>query len=336
MGVSNVSFFVFAVLLLIVIIPDTYALTRSDLDNIEKTIEDNLIRIDNIDKELITQREIISNDEHVIEDAKDKLRDIKRDSHGTWSDFILIDNQEKLILTNTDTLNDSKDKLSDLLAEKSNLIKENEELTNEFDEQIKFLRVPEKFDPTGYAKLIGIELSQNCKTMILHNIPTSCPDPRLLQQLDSSITELSGEFGDDGWRLKSPVEKSWRYYDIDPQLRIIVDPPQGMADRIKMITIQSNFGVYFIGDDRTFQNNTRTWHEGRYIDNCKNAVIGTDDIGFMLADTIFTLRNNCTHSNYEEIKTEIITPSIIDITTSPNYQYSLWLAESKVNCKELC
>ena len=96
------------------------------------------------------------------------------------------------------------------------------------------------------AKLIGVELSKTCIAMAKTGF-SSCPTYEDLVSLDDSITEISGKFSfHDGWfhREKSNYVDSFRAYDNDDKIRIIVDPPQNEAVRMKMIVIVSNFGLY--------------------------------------------------------------------------------------------
>ena len=177
--------------------------------------------------------------------------------------------------------------------------------------------------------------------MIQNNVNVQCPTYEDLVQLDSSNVEFSGGFAIDNstgffHRMSSDFTESWRWYDHDDELRIIVDPQVGMAGDIKMITIESNFGVYFEPEDHNVTNNTRTYHQDRYIDGCRHAVISADNWKKTLPDTIFTLRNGCTVTGLEEKRHEELPVTEFDITTSRDWQHKAWLAESLENCKKIC
>ena len=175
--------------------------------------------------------------------------------------------------------------------------------------------------------------------MLKNNFTSSCVGYDLLRQLDSSNEDISGGWiVEDGYTKRdvSVLEKSWRWYDTDDNIRIIVDPPTGMTERIKMITLTNNFDTYFTPSDMKLENNTRTWHEGRYVDKCRTAIIDVNNWLMLLPDTIHYLRTNCEVTGYDELKSENMTLSNIDITTSPNYQAELKLIADKERCKVKC
>jgi hypothetical protein len=90
--------------------------------------------------------------------------------------------------------------------------------------------------------------------MIRHNFTTTCPTYKQLIQLDNS-NSISGKFitDSDGFfhRGDEVVQNSYKFYWNDSQIRIIVDPPGSMMDRMKMIYIQPNFDTYIVREDKT-------------------------------------------------------------------------------------
>lgn len=225
-------------------------------------------------------------------------------------------------------------------------------------------------DFTGYVKKIGIRLSQSCITMIKNDIPTTCPSYELLQQLDSSIIDVSGKFGfKDGFfqRLKPSIDNSWRWYDFDNHLRIFVDPPAGMESRIKMIEITPNLNTYLIKNNQyqpqkyeytdieiinplskkteTITIKVETQKQGRilfhdrFIDNyCDVSKITSDNWEKLLLDTINHMRLNCIEGSTSFDNMEFIPAKIteFDMTTSPSWQALQWFESAKKECKELC
>ena len=213
------------------------------------------------------------------------------------------------------------------------------------------------------AKLIGIELSANCVAMAKLNSdvsqyendlsdeqwdlelekikPTSsCPTYEDLYTMDSSITSISGEFSyHDGYfhREKTGYQDSYRAYDNDDTIRILVDPPQNEGIRIKMITIVPNLGYYA---DTSFATTVidgkRMLGNERIINNCYTAQISADNWKMLLPDTIFTFRNGCESAEIEDVVEFDMPKTEIDIWTSPNVQYAEWLLKIKQTCKVKC
>jgi hypothetical protein len=330
MGIGKTSLLI-AVLLLAFVVPLNNAdalvdtITRIDINNLET-------RINNLDEEIIlketpinTQKDLIKDKEIITNDIKQDLRELKNSSDGTWADLLEIQAVELLLSNAEDLLNDTKDQLLVLLNEKSDLIKLEDTLREQLLLDRTNLRIQNKYDHSQLTKLIGIDLASSCTE--------GCPTYAELFQLDSSDQSISGSIVN-GERLPPDLQESWRWYDTDNEIRIIVNPPNGMAERIKMITIQPNLGAFVTVDDRKLDGNVRTWHEDVYIDHCNDAVISGDNWKFSLPHTIFSMRLGCPSVLGEF--SEVLPKSEIDITTSPNYQYSLWLAEAKENCKEAC
>ena len=309
-----------AVLCVIVVLPVSHADARTILD---------------IENEIDEKKELINNYETDLDSLKDELREVKQKSNTSWDALLSLDAAKQAVTDIEELIKTANEDFITLLNEKSELIIQlEEEEEKERLEQID-LRIQNRYDYSNLTKLVGVKLSKSCEIMIKSNIPNDCPDPKELIQLDSSNVMISGEF-ENGFRLPTQYQDSWRWYDNDDTIRIIYDPPNGMADRIKMVEISNNFGVYFTIDDMTLEDGIRKYHEGRYIENCSKAVISVNDWEFLLPDTIHTLRNNCETSEYEESKFEVMTPSIIDVSTSPNWQYQKELEQIKQDCKVIC
>lgn len=287
-----------------------------------------------LDQKIIEQNEIIKKDKEFIQENKDYLEQQRELAAKSWDALLTVEPAEKGVNNAILQYKDDRNHLKVLLIERSNQYKiirlQSEQLTQEkIDENIIK-------NPANLVRLVGVDISTSCV------LSDKCLNYSDIIHLDSSNTRISGEFieiNGDIRRDKSPLEDSWRWYDMDDKLRVIVDPPNGMSDRIKMVTI-SNLGIYFSNNDMSFNydmyisNTTRTWQEDRFVDNCNTAIIKNDlDL---LDDTINYLRTGCTITNFNSTRYEIITPSYFDPTTSPNWQFTQWVNESKIKCKTLC
>lgn len=187
---------------------------------------------------------------------------------------------------------------------------------------------------------IGIVLSKLCITMIKNNFTSTCPTYEDLISLDSSNTIVSGGFEvDDGYyhRVKSPMENNERWYDKDSQMRIFIDPPDTMANKIKIISLHPNFDTYLTSEGVTVADGkiTRVVYHDRWVDNkCQNATVNTDKLHELLGDTIFYMRNNCDSKATSFIEKEIIVTNAteMDITTSQKYKDDKKLEYIKEHC----
>lgn len=263
------------------------------------------------------QNEIIAAEQKAITAAKEK---IKKDWSAPPADYT------KLKLEN--------EKLQKLNEQLGELIAQQELMKKQIDSK-KLIYDIQKHD----AKLIGVQLSDTCITMAKLGVST-CPTYEDLVTLDNSIVEISGEFSDhDGYfhREKSGYQDTYRAYDNDDTIRIIVDPPFNEAIRIKMITIESNLGYYADkGWATKLVDGQRVLAKDRVIRDCYTATVSADKHEMLVPDTIFTFRNGCESSEIEDFETFDMPKTEIDIWTSPNLAYSQWVLEMKEKCKELC
>jgi len=224
-------------------------------------------------------------------------------------------------------------KLNDLMVEMEKLLSQKETILKKIAIK-EMLQEIKEHD----AKLIGVRLSNNCIAMAKVG-DGSCPTYEDLLPLDNSNLKISGEFSVyDGFfhREKSNFIHSYRFYDTEDTIRIIVDPHQELSARIKMITIESGFSYYTDVYDKLSQNNTVTLSKDRIIIDCYTANISADDWKMLLPDTIFTFRNGCTSAEINDEVTFQTPHTKIDMSTSPNVQYQFWLKEAIVSCKVLC
>ncbi len=186
---------------------------------------------------------------------------------------------------------------------------------------------------------VGLVLSKTCLTMIHANITSTCPTYEDLIELDNSDQNWSGSFIYDErgnlYRSNPNLENSWRLYDHDNEWRVFVDPPQGMHDRIKIITLQPNFDTYFHRSDAQVENYTRVVYHDRYVDTkCWQSTVNADKWTELVADTIFFMREDCDPEKTSYVTKELIPIELMehDISTSQK-----WIDEKRLEyIKEFC
>lgn len=364
---------------------DSYSeeITRSDINKLKGEITNSNKKIISLEVKMEKQKIIIVDYEIKFETLKDELKTLKKNSNNSWDSLKKIIDTEKKLRESEEKLKESKKKLQLLRIEQSSIIRLIDDLDKKLDEMIISLRkkVSEKeiiqqedekinsFNSTGLVKKIGIKLSSSCIQLIKNNFTTTCPTYEELYKLDSSVQNISGEFGyKDGYfqRLDSNYINSRNWYDFDNQLRIFVDPPVSMQSHIKMVKIESNFDTYLLNgknyqsakyEDKNIEvinhfNKTKiitlkvkTQEQGqiiyhdRYIDDyCKMSIISSDNWKELLDDTIKHMRQNCDEGTTIFNNTEFI-PAIkteFDITKSPSWQALQWFEKAKIECKNLC
>lgn len=185
---------------------------------------------------------------------------------------------------------------------------------------------------------IGIQLSRSCQTMIQANITSTCPSYAELYELglDDSLPGTGDfQYDDNGYFHRGPqqykkVHELYRYDDY----HIILDPPAEIAARTKLIIINPDLPVYIPIGEYVKENHQRVLAYDRYVEGCHMATITSKNWSDLLADTIYYLRNNCTHTVFDTrtiIEDHITT---FDITTSAKYKHDKWVKESIENCKK--
>jgi hypothetical protein len=176
--------------------------------------------------------------------------------------------------------------------------------------------------------------------MIQNNITNNCPTYEDLYYLglDTSL-HGTGEFGfNDGFFERGlpqyhDVHELYRYEDS----HILIDPPNEIASRSKLIVISASLPEYVpLGEYVKYANHTRVLEKDRYVSNCSQANITSQNWSDLLADTIYYLRNGCTHSVFD---TRVIMEDHIskfNREDTRQWKYDQWITESKENCKGLC
>ena len=200
-------------------------------------------------------------------------------------------------------------------------------------ESRKFVLPPRDLD-------FGIQISKTCYNIHRYapvNSTTSCPTYEAIMAIfpDTSNQEISGAFvykHNMLQRESPPMEKSYNYYVFKDQTFLFIDPDFETSRNLGMILIESQLKEFPI--NYKVEDNTRVIGVNRYIEDCRNAVIGAENWVELLGDTIQFLRHDChpTYTFYNANKT--ITPEYIkhDITTSNKWLHDQFIEWVKLNC----
>ena len=330
-----------------------HAETRLELKQYEDDLDTFRNELPTINDDIDAKHVEINTNEKLIDDKKNILREIKQQLQSEWDAIEAIDTAQLNYEHAIQDYQDSRNELFDLLREKSDITKEIKNLIS----LIQNVKIIPDYDTSKLVKKIGIVNSNVCITMHKAGINSTCPTYKQLILLDTSNTDVSGKFGtdDNGYfhRFDTSVSNNYKFYDLDTQIRLFVDPPREMLSRIKMIELRPNFDTYTDAQNlvqyqeyeyidvmvnSTFGNTTQTkaiqvlnqtkdfarilYHD-RYIDDaCKYAIVNADKYELLLADTINLMRNNCDESQTSFINVEYITTNATyqDITTSQKYK----------------
>ena len=302
-------------------------LSRESIELSEETVQIAKNGVNKLGDLIKEQYDEISIKESDVDRAKNILRDTKANADKSWDDALAVQDREEDLRIAEIKLKDAKDKLIDYLNQRSTLIGDIKRISD----QLVFDKENLSKSGNSTAKLIGIQISRGCE------LSGNCISIDDLIHLDNSDQSVSGMFvtvDNETKRDRAPMEKSWRFYDHDPTPRVFVDPPHGMNDKIRMITVTNILPIFFEFGDHKINNNTRSYSENRYVDNCRNALVTSD---FQLInDTISYFRNGCETTEIETRVTVDLEKTEIDITTSPNWQYTQWLEKAKTICLGLC
>lgn len=341
-------------------LPNADAISRADYEVLEAEALAAENKIKDYDDQLEDQRKLIKEHELIINNLKNDREKVSNLSD--WESLRLKAEFEKAVQDAEVYAKELRDNLGDILTLKSDSIKFLKSL------DLNNITLDKPTSLTHLDTKIGISLSKSCEIMVKNNFETNCPTYKQLVQLDSSNTDISGKFTTDenGFfhRGDEKVVNSYKFYWNDKTIRIFVDPPASMTDRIKMIYIEPNFDTYTIAGDmtvqdefetftgnytKTFGNNTElvefdyrsqteyfgtVLYHDRYIDKCNTATINADNWKFLIGDTIHLMRNECDRNVSQFEEREVILPeySVIDITTSPNWIYQQWLKHTEEFC----
>ena len=290
---------------------------QKELQQYQKQLDDHNKVIETKISNIKTQNEIIQKEKQKLVQAQQKVQD-------EWG----------APKPNNAQLTAEYQKLEIMTAELEELIKQRVGFEIKINTKELLLEVL-KHD----AKLIGIELSATCITAAKLNM-TTCPTYEELLPLDESLVEYSGGFSyyDGYFHRESPnYNNSYQAYQNDDKIRIILDPPYNEKSRIKIITIEPNFGYYADpAISKDLVDGKRVLGKERIINDCYTARISVDNWKKLLPDTILTFRNGCQSAEISDTESFEMPKTEIDVWSSPNIAYSQWLLEMKEKCKVLC
>ena len=345
------------------------ALTKIEKDALKEQIEILEIRITNIENDIEKQKEIILEKKKFVEEKKAELKLIEQQARSSWDAVQKIAQAKQNIINAENEFAGAEEQLLSLLNTKIDYVSklENYKISinaKNFEPQPVPLKQTIKnqteiiqpavvtniigkisHDLSGLKNNIGVTLSKSCLTMVKNNFKTTCPTYEDIVHLDSSNTNVSGEFvKTDGFfhRDKAQLVNSWRWYDMDQNLRVFIDPSGGMMDKVKMITIVPNLDTYYQKSDMIRKQSANSnmqeiilvlYHD-RYVKGCKEATINAGGWKELLEDTIIYMQNDCSAS-FTEIETiELISKNKtqFDISTSQKWIHDKWLSWVKEFC----
>ena len=314
---------------------DAYAITRNDIKDIKTKIDTAKNNIKKIDSDIVNQKITVLDKENILSQKKNTLRELHKTSNDDSLSYAKkLDTAKNDVSIAKRELKTANQKSIDHLNEKSqqlDIIKSLDSILSDFENLISS-RIPNN-------RVLEISLSQTCITLVKNNMSSTCPDYTLLSSLDSSMI-VSGEFSlDEGGffhRSNAKFKQSHLFYNFDNTPRLIVDAPNG--SNFGKIIIMPNFDNYIVKNSNISDNNSRTIYHDRFIDDCKIAYINSDKWELLIPDTIHHMRNGCSDdtTNYQEAEIIVDPVTVIDISQSPNYQYSQWLESVKESCKVQC
>ena len=313
------------------------ALTQTDIDGTILELEKVQSKIDNVEKSITSKDQTIKELYKQRDTLHQLYQSLESQKLQSWDALERIGPTKTELDNIINTIHAESKQLGTLYLTKTNLIGNMESLQSKLEQQNYIYSIINRpLSDYSTTKHIGIVLSDTCVNMIKNNIPNNCPDPHDLMDLDTSIKSISGYFDDDGFRIEPPLRNSWRLYDTDDTPRIFWDPPKGMAERIKLIKIESKLPEYFLIENMSLDNGIRTWNEKRYVENCRQATISGEDWQMLLPDTIFLFHNKCKSSDFNEVKFETMPFTNLPLDQTQYWKDKVWLEESKERCKGLC
>ena len=153
-------------------------------------------------------------------------------------------------------------------------------------------------------RLIGIQLSPTCLTLIKNHMPTSCPTYDKLKPLDNTNPNWAGKWVNDTYyhRELPRVKNHWLMNPYN--VTVMVDPDPNFTVIANMIIIQSNHFTYINPDELIGMNHTRNEYHDRFVSSCSQATVAPDL--FLIEDTLHYLENGCTKTAFND-KTTINT-----------------------------
>ena len=171
------------------LIDSAYGISRNDIQNTKIRINNAEDIIKNIETNIEKQKITISDKEKILTQKQNILRELNKIDNDSFThakklrdvqyDILIAERQLKAEnMKYIDYLNDKSEKINLIKSLESILIQAKKLLSSRITDN----------------KIIEIELSQTCITLIKNNMSSTCPTYELLSKADSSITFVSGEF----------------------------------------------------------------------------------------------------------------------------------------------
>jgi len=191
----------------------------------------------------------------------------------------------------------------------------------------------------------GISISKTCYQMHKYNLTTDCPTYEAIMALfpDTSDRTVSGEFAiKDGFlqRGRPQMDDHYRYYDfMENKTILFIDPDAAVQKELSMIIVYSHLPEYPV--NFKLENNTRSMGVGRYIEDCRNAVIDGTNWVFLIGDSMEYMRHDCneTYTLFNDNVTYIQKKTDHDITTSTKWlhdQFLIWVKDNCLGVYDIC
>lgn len=311
--------------------PDLPSIEDS-IDEIEDEIRKLEIRDHDLRQDAREQEVKIFDFERKLERAEKNLKDAKADYRDDTKESTRL----KLVDAEDD-LKEAKDNLAEALEDKK-IIAANISKTNKAIQDAEKILKEKVAQGKEYKDFnsIGIRLSQTCITLIKNNMSSTCPDYRILQELDFDTShKYSGEikFFDGYWHREPFLKNDHMIYDLKDEYNIFLDPSGDISQRVRMITITSGFNQYLLAEDLKKHNDVRTIHKDRFVSDCNDALINANTWLETLADTINYLRTGCKGTLLNTVEEFTDEKTHTDIDTSFRTKHNEWLAEVKEKYK---
>ena len=328
-----------------------------EIDIIEDNIRNSTLKINQLEIQISAQKIIMSDADKALKEAQENLRKVKKTEGKSWDFLPNIKAANDLLSESVQKKEQSRKDYFDFLTQKSNEIKK----IKEWRKLILQLPPPPSNVTVGTGKIVLIEISNKCMTMIKNGYNTTCPSYSNLRKFDSSDEKISGKFKVvNGFleRQEPPLKESWQQYKHDKLDRVIIDPPLGMSSRYPLIVIESNFDTFLQVQSMTQKQEyvmlnqtrlpdawgrsgnytelvrtinipvadnagSRTYFKDVFVERCHDAIINADKWQILLPLVIDHLNNGCI-SNLDNTYQVMQNYTIHDISTTGKWKLDQW------------
>lgn len=314
-----------------------YGDVRDDVANLKSSIQKIEEIIEELDEEIISQKNIIAGLENTVQIARDSEKAWRKALGDSWQSQVDWEKSKKELRDAENELTAANEKLQNLLDQRNTNVKQIIDLEDEIENILD--EPPPKQD---VRSMFGISLDKTCITFLKNNMKTPCPtyEDILIIYPDNSNQEVSGAFGyDDGiyQRYPTTIHNSHKYYEFGENV-LFIDPPVDTKVRIKNIEIRSSLDEYLLkGSVKSYDKDEHsvTLGTGRYVDKaCRNAYVDADTWIEWVGDTIHYMNNGCDPA-FTKMNSTITTQlykTDHDITTSYKFKLEAWQKEMINRC----